>query len=51
MGARKVEIPVDPNVREYLRKGKGDLTWDEYLTSLKKIRDEVVKSSKVRVNY
>lgn len=46
MGERKVEIPVDFHVKELLRSGKGDQTWDQYLLDLKKQADEVLKSSK-----
>jgi len=50
LGNRKVEIPVDYDVKELLRIGKGTMTWDQYLLDLKKQADEVIKSSK-RVNY
>jgi len=46
MGERKVEIPVDFKVKELLRSGKGNQTWDQYLLDLKKQADEMVKSSK-----
>lgn len=46
MAERKVEIPVDYDVKELLRTGKGTQTWDQYLTDLKKQADDVLKSSK-----
>lgn len=46
MGLRKVDIPVDPDVRELLRSGKGNQTWDEYLVILKKQYDEALKTAK-----
>lgn len=49
MGNRKVEIPVDYTVKEYLRKGKGDLTWDQYLTLLKRTADSMEKAGNVMI--
>jgi len=46
MGERKVEIPVDFVVKELLRSGKGDQTWDQYLLDLKKQADSFYKASK-----
>lgn len=36
MKERKVEIPVDYDVKELLKRGKGNMTWDEYMIELKK---------------
>jgi hypothetical protein len=46
MGQRKVEIPVDFDVKELLKAGKGEMTWDEYLLDLKREADKVINTSK-----
>jgi len=44
MKERKVEIPVDYQVREMLKVGKGNLTWDVYLTYLKQQYEKDTKN-------
>lgn len=46
MGERKVEIPVDFDVKELLKSGKGNLTWDQYLLRLKQQADAMERNAK-----